>query len=325
MKNYLPAAVGAAAVSVAMLALASRDYGRALRARRQAIFLSRLGDQNEQVDSIILGFKAARLSAYSPLQHMLRDAPFVPALSELLERSGLPTTVASFLLRMLLLPVAIGVVGHLFGLGQGLLLVLGICGALLPLLLVVQARAKRARTFELQLPQALELIGLFLRSGRSLPQAFAGATEELTAPAAEEFVTVAEEYRLGRPLDIALKRLAVKYPDSVGFRLFSIAVGVLGQTGGNLVEVLDRIKKTLDAGMKYSLKLKSMTAESRMSGYILSALPGLFMSVITLIKPDYAHTFVESPLGIGMMVFFLFLWLGGVFWINRLMSSGAAK
>ena len=62
---------------------------------------------------------------------------------------------------------------------------LGLAGAGLPLIWVVRARSQRARAFEMQLPQALEIISLYLRSGRSLPQAFVGATEEMTSPAAD--------------------------------------------------------------------------------------------------------------------------------------------
>lgn len=312
-----------AIASLAMLLLASRHWGRARHARRTALFLSRLGSDEAGggAESSILGHQRSRLAKHTWLQNLFHDIPGTGELSGLLEQSGLDITVARVLAVMGAAAAAAFVAALLIGLVPLGCLLLAAAAAGAPLLWVMQARSRRARAFELQLPQALELIGLYLRSGRSLPQAFLGATEEIGSPAAEEFLTVAEEYRLGRPLDVALKRLAIKYPESLGFRLFSIAVGVLGKTGGNLVEVLERIKKTLDAGIKYGLRLKAMTGESRMSAWILGVLPGGFLGIAALFNPSYFKAFYDSTIGVALLAVFFALWMGGVAWIRALMQT----
>lgn len=304
------------------LGLASYFYSRANSARRSAAFLDRVsGGMEARSDLMELDHKPSRLSKNKRIQEFLRDAPFAAELADLLDQSGLPTTVAGLLVQMAGFFMVTMLGSLVLGLELAAAFFIGCGFASTPVLFVVRAKQRRSMAFEAQLPQALELIGLYLRSGRSLPQAFIGATEEITPPAAEEFMSAAEEYRLGRPLDVSLKRLASKYPTSLGFRLFAIAVSVLGQTGGNLVEVLERIKKTLDAGVTYGLRLKALTGESRMSAWILGLLPGFFLLLTAALNPLYFNAFFNYTMGRVLFGIFMFFWGMGILWIRNLMTS----
>ena len=306
----------------ACLGISAYFYSRSNSARRSAAFLDRVsGGLEAQSDLVELDDKPSRLSKNKSIQKMLRDAPFAAEAAALLDQSGLPTTVAGLLVQMAGFFLVIMVFALVLGLEVAAAFFIGAGMASMPVLFVIRARQRRSIAFEAQLPQALELIGLYLRSGRSLPQAFIGATEEITPPAAEEFMSAAEEYRLGRPLDVSLKRLAMKYPTSLGFRLFAIAVSVLGQTGGNLVEVLERIKKTLDAGVTYGLRLKALTGESRMSAWILGILPGFFLLLTAALNPVYFNAFFNFTMGRLLFGIFLFFWGMGILWIRNLMNS----
>ena len=302
------------------LGFAAYFYSRSMMARRSAVFLKRM-DTSEAHASQMLGFRATRLARSMRIQSLLRDVPFVQDLADLLEQSGLSTSVAMLLTQMVAAAAGLVLFTVMLGRSASAAFLLGLVGAVLPVIYVLRMRTLRAIKFELQLPQALELIALYLRSGRSLPQAFIGATEELLPPAAEEFTACAEEYRLGRPLEQALVGLATKYPSSMGFRLFAIAVSVLGQTGGNLVEVLERIKKTLDAGVTYGLRLKAVTGESRLSALILGGLPGIFMAGQAYLNEAYFPLFLNSGTGRILLFLFLILWAGGIFWIRTLIQS----
>ena len=303
------------------LVFAARYYGIAQQARNKAAFLSRIGSSDAASESLLSGATPARIAKNPTLQRVLHDVPFVLPLADLLEQTGKKTTVVELFLYQMGCAVTVVVAGSFLNTQFSARLLIAMLSLSLPVFWAMNARAKRAVAFEMQLPQVMEMIALFLRSGRSLPQAFVGATEEITPPASEEFMVCAEEYRLGRPLDVALKRLALKYPNSVGFRLFSIAVSVLGQTGGNLVEVLERIKKTLDAGVTYGLRLKSLTGESRTSAWILGVLPGAFMAIAATLNPEYFSGFFETKLGRTLFGVFLGLWFAGIIWIRRLMQS----
>ena len=305
-----------------MVVFAAQAYLQAVHLRRRVAFLSHMISSEHSEESMLAGAKPERLSRHVLLQSWLRDAPGVAALANLLEQSGLQATVAMLLTLSLLSALGLGLVG-LKLLGMPVMVAMFTClgGSFLPVGYLIWKRSQRAIAFEKQLPAALELIGLYLRSGRSLPQAFIGAIDDLVSPAAEEFTICADEYRLGRPLDMALKRMAAKYPTSVGFRLFAIAVSVLGQTGGNLVEVLERIKKTLEATTQYELRLRAMTGESRMSAIILGILPGIFMLAQSLLSNHYLSLFFQPGIGRILLCLLLLLWGGGIVWIRMLMNS----
>ncbi|HET6345007.1 MAG TPA: type II secretion system F family protein [Myxococcota bacterium] len=313
------------ATSMALLFIAVFFFGRAKSAKRSVLLLSRVSLVDAEVadDALLGGVKPTRLAKSARWQKVLHDVPFTDELADILEQSGKSTTVADILAQMGIFFVLMLVLGSMLGLTAPAAMFVGFLGAVTPLFLVLHERAQRAAAFEAQLPHALELISLYLRSGRSLPQAFIAATDELMPPASEEFAMCAEEYRLGRPLDSSLKRLSMKYPDALGFRLFSIAVSVLGQTGGNLVEVLERIKKTLDASVTYALRLKSLTGETRTSALILSALPGLFMAASALLNPEYFNTFFDNAAGLILFATFMTLWGSGLVWIRIMMKSKA--
>lgn len=307
------------------LGIAVYFYGNGVGLRSQAILLSRLsqGESAGIADLQQMGLAPTRIAVNPKIQAALRGAPFIDALGAMLEQSGEETTVAQLLSYMGLAAVLMtGGTWH-GGCHPPAAMFLGVMSASFPVFYYNHLGNKRAAAFEAQLPAALELIGLYLRSGRSLPQAFLAAADEIPPPAAQEFAVCAESYRLGRPLDVALKGLAVKYENLVGIRLFAVAVSVLGQTGGNLVEVLERIKKTLDAGISFTLKLRSMTGEARTSANILGAVPGLFMGFTGLVTPEYFNNFFETTIGLVLFGMFLFFWISGLVWVRVMMTAKA--
>lgn len=300
-------------------------YGNGVGLRSQALLLSRLS-QHETVgvaDLQQMGLSPTRIALNPKVQQALTGVPFIANLGNVLEQSGEATTVASLIGYMGAASLLMAAGTWHSGCRPPAALFLGLMSASFPVFYYIHLGNKRAAAFEAQLPACLELISLYLRSGRSLPQAFLAAADEIPPPAAQEFAVCAESYRLGRPLDIALKGLAVKYESLVGIRLFAVAVSVLGQTGGNLVEVLERIKKTLDAGISFTLKLRSMTGEARTSANILGAVPGLFMGITGLITPDYFNNFFDSTLGLVLFALFLIFWISGLVWVRAMMAAKA--
>lgn len=304
-----------------MLGVAVYYYSQAMAARNSAMLLSRVSASDMAIDELQLGTKPQRLAKSPRLQAMLKGYPFVQELADLLETSGRPITVAELLWHMVLASLIMAMMSWVGGSSPPAIVFVSSFSAVIPILQTMRARSQRAAALEAQLPHALELINLYLRAGRSLPQSFLAATEELTRPASEEFAIAAEEYRLGRPLDVALKRLAFRYPTAVGLRLTAVAVSVLGQTGGNLVEVLERIKRILDATVTYGLKVKSMTSESRNSATILGITPGLFMAGAAVLNPEYFNQFFATTGGLILFGLFLLLWVTGIIWIRILVRK----
>lgn len=299
-------------------------YRQAVAARNSAIILARVMPSAQASDDLYArAIKPERLAKSPRIAALLVDAPMFGFFANLLEEAGVHTSVAEMLGQMAGVGATTGVLGYSLGCsgpGSGFL---ALVASAMPIAYYYRKRSLRVQAFEAQLPQMLELLTLYLRTGRSLPQAFTAVAEEIPAPANEELAICAEEYRLGRPLPVALKGLAQKYPESLGLRLFSIAISVLGQTGGNLVEVLDRIKRTLDASISYVLKLRAMTGEARTSATILGIVPGVFMVFSAIGNPRYFNAFFESATGLVLLGLFVFFWASGVVWIQFLMRSKA--
>lgn len=165
---------------------------------RRAWFLGRILNEREEFSTSNLNkFLAATPSG----QRTLENIPFSFAIASLIMQSGLRLTVVDFI-RQGAAGACIGAVaGFFLSMGPAGVASLALCGCSAPLLRVVFARGVRHSEFEKQLPQALELLILFLRAGRTLPQSFVAASEKLPAPIGEEFSVCAEEYRMGRTLE----------------------------------------------------------------------------------------------------------------------------
>jgi tight adherence protein B len=178
---------------------------------------------------------------------------------------------------------------------------------------------RRVESFADQLPDGLQLVIGSLRSGFSLPQALDALVRESPEPLASEFGRAVGEYRLGGDLADALERVAArtKNPD-LGWAI--IAIRIQREVGGNLAEVLQTAVETMRERGRLRRHVRSLSAEGRLSGYILIALPvvlGLFMF---LARRDYLRPLYTQPLGVMMLLVGGVLLIGGILWMLRVVK-----
>jgi tight adherence protein B len=177
----------------------------------------------------------------------------------------------------------------------------------------------RLKAFATQLPDALELVARALRAGHSLAAGLHVVAEEMPAPIAKEFGRVYEEQNLGIPLEEALKNICERVPN-LDLRFFVTAVAIQRQTGGDLAEILDKIGYVVRERYKILGQVKALTAEGRLSGVVLIALPfGLFVLMLYM-KPDYIELLWKEPLGIQMSVIGLVLQVLGAICIKKIVD-----
>jgi tight adherence protein B len=177
----------------------------------------------------------------------------------------------------------------------------GIVMFFVPLAWLLNKRRVRLKRFAGQLPDALELIARALRAGHSLAAGMHVVAEEMPAPVATEFGRVYEEQNLGIPIEDALKGMCERVPN-LDLRFFVTSVLIQRQTGGDLAEILDKIGYVVRERYRILGQVKALTAEGRLSGIILIALPfGLFFLMLHM-KPDYVEKLWTHPLGIKMSV-----------------------
>jgi tight adherence protein B len=214
-------------------------------------------------------------------------------------------------------------------------LVAAICGTLLggPLLGVVGAAAcafgakmylslradKRRKKFASQMDDSLQLLSGGLRAGHSLLRAIDAVSQQAPSPTAEEFSRIINETRIGRDLNAAMDQTAerMKCED---FSWVAQAIGIHREVGGDLAEVLDQVGRTIRERGQIQRQVKALSAEGKMSAYILMALPVLIIGVLAIISPSYIASFFTSPLGWCMVAGGVVMMTVGGIWLNKIVS-----
>jgi tight adherence protein B len=195
----------------------------------------------------------------------------------------------------------------------------GVIMFLVPLAWLLNKRRVRLKTFASQLPDALELVARALRAGHALGAGMHVVAEEMPSPISNEFGRVYEEQNLGISLEDALKGMCERVPN-IDLRFFVTSVMIQRQTGGDLAEILDKIGYVIRERYRILGQVKALTAEGRLSGIILLALPfGLFLLMLH-IKPDYVERLWTHPLGIKMSVAAIIMQLLGAAVIKKIVD-----
>ncbi len=166
----------------------------------------------------------------------------------------------------------------------------------LPVLYFYRRRKKRLDKLVTQLPDVFELLSQALRAGNSLASAMQLIAKEVPEPAGTEFARVFHEQNLGLKMEDALRNLADRV-DVLDVRLFVTAVLIQRQVGGDLAEVLDKIGALIRGRIELYGTVKVLTAEGRLSGYVLLALPVLVLLAISYLNPPYAAVLFTDPTG----------------------------
>jgi len=284
------------------------------RVARRLRMMSAGAHTDQQTASLI----KQRLLADSPaLQKLLLQLPRVQLLDRLLEQSGMDWSVADLLGLSGLGLVLGGVVGLWLGLPGPLLLAVAVVGLALPLLLVLRAKAKRLARLGAQLPDALDLISRALRAGHAFPTAMKMVGDEMNDPVAAEFRTTFDEVNFGISMGDALMNLAARVP-STDLRYFVIAVIIQRETGGNLGELLDNISGIIRARMKLLGQVKVLSAEGRMSAWVLGMLPFGAAAVIWTTNPQYLGVLFTDPSGRRMITVCLVMMAVGALVMRRI-------
>jgi tight adherence protein B len=189
------------------------------------------------------------------------------------------------------------------------------CG-LLPFAYVRRQRTKRMHLFETQFPETLDLISRALRAGHAFGSGLKVAAEEGPEPLASEFRFATEEINLGLSAPQALMNLADRVP-LADFRFFVTAVLIQRETGGNLTEILGNISSIIRERLRLFANVRVLSAEGRMSAWILIALPFVCAGLISLMNPGYLNVLFVDPLGLKILGGGALMMLIGVFWIRR--------
>jgi Flp pilus assembly protein TadB len=186
--------------------------------------------------------------------------------------------------------------------------------------LIVSTRISRRRAaFAEQLPNVLQLVAGSLQSGFSLPQALDTVVREDTQPAAGEFSRALAETRIGGELEDALDRVAYRM-DSTDLRWSVMAIRIQRSVGGNLVEVLRNTVDMMRERASLRRHVRALSAEGRLSAYILIALPLLVGAWLFLTRGSYMRPLYTTPLGLAMLIVGAVLVVVGTVWMRNVIK-----
>ena len=180
-------------------------------------------------------------------------------------------------------------------------------------------RAQRFKAFASQLPDAMELLARALRAGQSLAAGLHIISEEMPDPIGKEFGRVYDEQNLGVSLDDAMKNMVERVPN-LDLKFFVTAVGIQRQTGGDLAEILDKIGYVIRERYRILGQVKALTAEGRLSGAILLAMPPALFVIVWFINRDYIMQLFLEKEGIRLIVYALLLQLLGAIIIKKIVD-----
>jgi tight adherence protein B len=237
-----------------------------------------------------------------------------------LEQADLPLRTAEVVYIQMGAALLLGVIGR-FGIGlNGLFeLIPFAVGIALPSLFVKFMARKRLNAFEAQLPETLITLAASLKAGHAFNSALASVVKEGAEPTSKELSRVAQEIQLGMASETALEAMA-KRMDSTNFGFVVMAVNIQRTVGGSLAEILDMVADTVRQRQQFSRKVKALTAQGRMSAYVLLAMPFLMGLAIFALNPSYMSILFTSTAGKFLIAVSLVMMAIGGMVIRKIVS-----
>ncbi len=217
-------------------------------------------------------------------------------LEQSLWQAGIYRRVSDVLLLMLLMFGAGATIGAALWQDPTFAIALGVALAVVPIFYIQIKRKRRIKRFVQQLPFALDLIKSSLEAGHSVLRGLQVVVGEFEDPIATEFRSVIEQTRLGFPLPRAMEEMLKRVPDD-DLRLLIVAVRVQSEVGSSLAVIIERLAEIVRIRHRLAAQVRALTAQARMSGWVVAALPVILLAAFSVIQPSYTHTLFYEPGG----------------------------
>jgi tight adherence protein B len=324
MSAWIPAALVFAAVAFATIALVLVVEGVRTWYRRK--------DIAQRVDQIVSGQETSPANDPSAdlfrprggeeptvLEVLLSRIPRFRDVPLLIEHAGVSWSANTFVLLTLGVSVAAGLAVTVMRGGMLIPLVAAGFAAWMPYTYLKFRKSRKLAKFEETFPDAIDMLGRAIRAGHPLSAGIQMVGQEMVEPVGSEFRTLVEEQRFGVPFADALMSLVDRI-DLVDVRIFSTAILVQREVGGNLAEILDNISDTIRARFKIRRQLRTYTAQGRMSGLVVGLMPFAVGVAFYAINPDYVRVLFEHPIGRMMLAFAITLQIFGYLWIRKVVN-----
>ncbi|UTT84044.1 type II secretion system F family protein [Vibrio pelagius] len=255
----------------------------------------------------------------SPLDRKLVSITLFSDLKRMLELAGIKMALTRFLFTVFLAGLSLTLLALLFNQEWFICVAVFFFSWVIAYLYTQNRITYRLALFEQQLPEALDIIRRALQAGQPLVQSFNEVGEELPDPIGTEFKNTYNLLNYGYDLRLAILQMTERVP-TVSMLAFSSAVMLQKETGGNLSENLQKVSEVLRARFKLERKIKTLSAESRLSAWILTLSPFALFFGLKLVNPDYVEPLYSDPRGITMVSVGIVLLAIGALWIKKIIN-----
>jgi len=257
--------------------------------------------------------------ALDMVEYFAEKRGFIELVRGKLEQAGLPLRPVEYIFFHSLLVFTPSIILQMLYGNLSLTLLFILLLTVVPILVVQVAIDRRKSRFNEMLPDTVTMVAGSLRAGYSLMQAIALVTDESKPPVSTEFKRALTETRLGLPVETALDKMARRI-GSKDFYWTVLAINIQREVGGNLAEVLDIVAKTIRERESLKRHVKALTAEGRLSAYILIALPFAIAGLLLVINPEYVLILFSHVIGWAMMGGAGLLMIIGIIWMKKVVS-----
>lgn len=286
-------------------------------ARKPGAMAERYSALDKQTEIDI--FYNRKYSEVRLLDSIIAIIPGVSRLDTLMQQGGVKKLAGEFLL----ITVNISAIAFFVSLylmkSHFFPVLIAFCGAAIPFFYLLYRRKKRCSKFEALFPDTLDLISYSLKAGYSILASFKLVAEEIADPVGEEFARVVEEINFGQDTDTALRNFSNRI-NSLELSFFVTSVIIQRDTGGNLIEVFEKISEIIRKKFSFREKVKTLSAEARLSANILLALPFLVGIVLFFINPSYIFVLLTDPSGPYLIFIAITMMSLGAFIIYRMVQ-----
>jgi tight adherence protein B len=200
-----------------------------------------------------------------------------------------------------------------------IMILAGLICAAIPLVHVWWKRKRRFDAFLYHLPDSLDLISRALSAGHAFSEALHMVSMEMPEPIATEFRKAYEEQNLGLSVKLALENLTQRIP-LLDLKMCVTAILIQRETGGNLAEILEKVAYTIRERFRIMGDLKTLTTSSRMSAWLLCALPIFVALAVTVMNPDYMSVLWKDPRGHYLIAAAMTMQITGMLIVRKILK-----
>lgn len=240
-------------------------------------------------------------------------------IGRLLDHAGVPIDLTMFALLIVLLPTVSFIVIILLTHQIFFAVCIALVAIMVPFIVLYSKKLQRQRKFTEQLPDAMSMIARSLRAGHSLTSAVELVATETDEPLRGLFKTANEQQKLGLRITDSLAAMT-DHMDSIDLRFFVASVELNNDIGGNLSEILDKLAATVRERLKIKRQVQVITAQGRLSGYVLAALPFVAFFMFNVMMPGYEDVLFKEKLGFKLLIGAICAQLAGFLWIKKIIS-----